>query len=69
MVRWKWQGVLWVCVMGVVFVPMVADAGPGYVNFVLGQKEFDSEEWDPVDKQPVFGVEAAFGPPPGRSTS
>lgn len=39
-----------------------ADAGPGYVNFVLGQKVYDSEDWDPIDKQPVFGVEAAFGP-------
>jgi Outer membrane protein beta-barrel domain len=61
MVRWKRQGVWWVWMMAVMFVPMVADAGPGYVNFVLGQKQFD-EEWDPVDKQPAFGVEAAFGP-------
>ncbi|HET9252361.1 MAG TPA: outer membrane beta-barrel protein [Candidatus Eisenbacteria bacterium] len=45
----------------VVLVPS-SEAGPGYVNFVLGQKLFDSEDWDPIDKQPVFGVEAAFGP-------
>ena len=42
--------------------PSSSEAGPGYVNFVLGQKIYDSEEWDPIDKQPVFGAEAAFGP-------
>jgi hypothetical protein len=45
-----------------VFLASSSEAGPGYVNFVLGQKVFDSEDWDPIDKQPVFGVEAAFGP-------
>lgn len=44
-----------------VFLASSSEAGPGYVNFVLGQKVYD-DDWDPIDKQPVFGVEAAFGP-------
>lgn len=37
-------------------------AGPGHINFMIGQKQFDSDEWDPIDKQTSFGVEGAFGP-------
>lgn len=43
-------------------VPAVASAGPGYVNFMLGQKLFDSDQWDPIDKQTTIGVEGVFGP-------
>ena len=43
-------------------MPSVASAGPGYVNFLLGQKIFDSEDWDPIDKQTTFGAEGVFGP-------
>jgi hypothetical protein len=55
---------VWVTLVAAALLSLAppADAGPGYVNFVLGQKVFDSEDWDPIDKQPVFGVEAAFGP-------
>jgi len=46
--------------------PTPASAGPGHVNFTLGQKMFDSDAfpdgWDPIDKQSSFGAEAAFGP-------
>ena len=53
---------VWLLAAAMVFLASPSEAGPGYVNFVLGQKLFDSEDWDPIDKQPVFGVEAAFGP-------
>jgi len=43
-------------------VPALASAGPGYVNFMLGQKLFDSDHWDPIDKQTAFGAEGVFGP-------
>lgn len=42
--------------------PAPSHAGPGYVNFMIGQKVFDSDDWDPIDKQASFGVEGAFGP-------
>lgn len=42
-------------------VPALASAGPGYVNFLLGQKVFDSDHWDPIDKQSAIGVEGVFG--------
>ena len=53
---------VWLLAAAMVSLASPSEAGPGYVNFVLGQKLFDSEDWDPIDKQPVFGVEAAFGP-------
>jgi hypothetical protein len=37
-------------------------AGPGYVNFLIGQKVFDSDDWDPIDKQTAIGAEGVFGP-------
>ena len=43
-------------------VPSLAGAGPGYVNFMLGQKLFDSDHWDPIDKQTSIGAEGVFGP-------
>ena len=52
--------VLVVC--AIVAAPTLAWAGPGYVNFMFGQKAFDSGRWDPIDKQPAFGVEGVFGP-------
>jgi hypothetical protein len=52
----------WLLAASMVFLASSAEAGPGYVNFVLGQKLYDSDDWEPIDKQPVFGVEAAFGP-------
>jgi outer membrane protein with beta-barrel domain len=42
-------------------VPALASAGPGYVNFLLGQKIFDSDHWDPIDKQSTIGAEGVFG--------
>jgi hypothetical protein len=39
-----------------------AQAGPGYVNFLIGQKVFDSDDWDPIDKQTAWGVDGVFGP-------
>ncbi|HET9940613.1 MAG TPA: hypothetical protein VFR25_05895, partial [Candidatus Eisenbacteria bacterium] len=42
-------------------VPALASAGPGYVNFLLGQKIFDSDHWDPIDKQSAIGAEGVFG--------
>jgi len=47
---------------GLVAMASSALAGPGHVNFMIGQKLFDSDEWDPIDKQSSFGVEGAFGP-------
>jgi hypothetical protein len=49
-----------VALLAVLVVP--AQAGPGYVNFMFGQKVFDSEDWDPIDKQTAWGVEGVFGP-------
>jgi hypothetical protein len=49
-------------VCAIVAAPTLAWAGPGYVNFLLGQKLFDSDRWDPIDKQPAFGAEGVFGP-------
>jgi len=42
--------------------PGIAFAGPGYINFMFGQKVYDSDDWDPIDKQTGFGVEGVFGP-------
>src|SRR6185503_3012974 len=42
--------------------PTIAWAGPGYVNFLFGQKIFDKDHWDPIDKQSAIGVEGVFGP-------
>jgi hypothetical protein len=42
--------------------PVASLAGPGYVNFMVGQKVFDSDDWDPIDKQTSLGVEGVFGP-------
>jgi len=41
--------------------PTIAWAGPGYVNFLLGQKIFDKDHWDPIDKQSTIGAEGVFG--------
>jgi hypothetical protein len=49
-------------VCAIVAAPTLAWAGPGYVNFLLGQKLFDSDRWDPIDKQTAFGAEGVFGP-------
>ena len=42
--------------------PRPASAGPGHVTFTFVQKMFDSDDWDPIDKQTDYGAEAAFGP-------
>ena len=49
-------------VVAALALPALASAGPGYVNFLLGQKLFDSDRWDPIDKQSAIGVEGVFGP-------
>ena len=56
---------LWVPLVPVVLAlafssPAAADA-EGHVNFFLGQKSLDSDDWDPVDKQPEFGAVMSFG--------
>ncbi len=48
--------------VGLALFATPALAGPGHINFMIGQKVFDSDEWDPIDKQSSFGVEGAFGP-------
>ena len=60
----KWFSIAVAALVAAAFVTSAAPAlaGPGYVNFTLGQKMFDSEDWDPIDKQTSFGVESAFGP-------
>jgi len=42
------------------FSPARADAD-GNVNFFLGQKSLDSDDWDPVDDQLEFGAVMSFG--------
>jgi hypothetical protein len=37
-------------------------AAEGHVNFTLGQKMFDEDDWSPIEKQTAFGAEAAFAP-------
>jgi len=46
----------------IIFVPARSWAGPGYINFMLGQKLFQSDDWNPIDKQASFGVEGVYGP-------
>ena len=60
----KWLLLALAAVVAVAFVipATPALAGPGYVNFTLGQKMFDSDDWDPIAKQTAIGVESAFGP-------
>jgi hypothetical protein len=43
-------------------LPAHASAGPGYINFLLGQKLFKADDWDPIDKQTLLGVEGVYGP-------
>ena len=47
--------------LGFLLAPRASVAGPGYVNFLFGQKAFDSD-WDPIDQQSTFGAEGVFGP-------
>lgn len=42
------------------FVPAKADAD-GHVNFFLGQKSLDSDDWAPIDDQFEFGAVMSFG--------
>src|SRR5262249_4749216 len=44
----------------VVAGPAMADA-EGHVNFFLGEKAMNSDDWDPVDKQGEFGAVMSFG--------
>ena len=48
-------------VIGLLFCPTAAADVEGHVNFFLGQKSLDSDDWDPVDKQPEFGAVMSFG--------
>ena len=43
-------------------LPARSSAGPGYINFMLGQKIFKADDWDPIDKQTSLGVEGVYGP-------
>jgi hypothetical protein len=47
--------------LAVCFSPKTAADAEGHVNFFLGQKSLDSDDWDPVDKQPEFGAVMSFG--------
>jgi len=40
--------------------PAWADSD-GHVNFFIGQKSLDSDDWDPVDDQLEFGAVMSFG--------
>jgi hypothetical protein len=57
-IRWTVQTL---AALAFLAVPALASAGAGYVNFLLGQKIFDSDHWDPIDKQSAIGVEGVFG--------
>lgn len=48
--------------LGFLLAPRASLAAPGYVHLMFGQKVFDSEDWDPIDKQASFGAEGVFGP-------
>jgi hypothetical protein len=42
--------------------PSTVAADPdGHVNFFVGQKALDSDDWNPADKQPELGVVMTFG--------
>lgn len=41
--------------------PSVAGEADGHVNFFIGQKSLDSDDWEPADKQPEFGAIMSFG--------
>lgn len=41
--------------------PALAGDPEGHVNVFLGQKALDSDDWNPADKQPEFGVTMSFG--------
>jgi hypothetical protein len=47
--------------LGFLLAPRASVAAPGYVNFMFGQKIFNSD-WDPIDKQTAWGAEGVFGP-------
>ena len=55
------RSVLTLAALAFLAAPALASAGPGYVNFLLGQKIFDSDHWDPIDKQSAIGAEGVFG--------
>jgi len=42
------------------FMNLSGNAWAGNVNFFLGQKTLDKDDWEPVDKQPEFGVLVDF---------
>ncbi|MGH7682217.1 MAG: hypothetical protein ACRENN_09560, partial [Candidatus Eiseniibacteriota bacterium] len=46
---------------GFLWAPRASASAPGYVNFMFGQKVFNSD-WDPIDKQTAWGAEGVFGP-------
>jgi len=48
-------------VLAVATCPTAAADASGHVNFFLGQKSLDSDDWDPVDQQGEFGAVMSFG--------
>ena len=42
------------------FSPARADAD-GHVNFFIGQKSLDGDDWRPIEDQPEFGAVMSFG--------
>jgi hypothetical protein len=42
------------------FSPVLAD-GDGHVNFFIGQKSLDGDDWEPLDDQLEFGAVMSFG--------
>src|SRR5262245_60447116 len=62
MSRMRLGACLLFAVASLVILAHSAHAGPGYVNFLFGQKVFDSDDWDPIDKQTAIGANGVFGP-------
>lgn len=50
-----------VALVAVLGTPVAAADAEGQVNFFLGQKSLDSEDWQPAEDQPEFGVMMSFG--------
>src|SRR5262245_4004946 len=47
--------------LALLFAPTAAADAEGHVNFFLGQKSLDSDDWGPVDQQGELGAVMAFG--------
>ncbi len=51
-----------IVILALAVVPPAVLAGSnGHVNFFLGQKSLDKDDWEPVEDQPEFGAVMSFG--------